>query len=170
MKSCAVTGHRPGKLHLGSENSSAAVRLKQAIHAQLLLLYHQGIRCFYLGGALGVDLWAGEILLYMKEQEDCQDLEIVLAIPFQGYNLRWKQKDLERLARLREASSQTVIVCEDGSSPVRCYRTRNQYLVDHADCLLAVYDPALWKSGTGMTVRYGEKKGISILYLHPKQK
>ena len=35
---------------------------------QFDLLYQQGVREFYVGGALGVDMWAAEILLRMKEQ------------------------------------------------------------------------------------------------------
>ena len=41
-------------------------------------------------------------------------------------------------------------------------------MVDHADCLLAVYDNnCSIRSGTGMTVNYAKKKGASIILIHP---
>ncbi len=41
-------------------------------------------------------------------------------------------------------------------------------MVDHADCLLAVYDnDRSIRSGTGMTVNYAKKKGLPITLIHP---
>lgn len=49
-----------------------------------------------------------------------------------------------------------------------CYKKRNYYMVDHADCLLAVYDnERSVRSGTGMTVNYAKKKGLPITLIHP---
>lgn len=167
MLSCAITGHRPAKLHLENENSPACVRLKQAIHQEFMSLYRKGVRHFYLGGALGVDLWSGELLLSMKEQEGFGDIELTLALPFEGHDLQWRACDRERLEQLRLGVSRTVVVCGKEVPPSLCYRRRNLYLVEHADCLLAVYDTSMPRSGTGMTVRYGEKKGIPIIFIHP---
>ena len=42
------------------------------------------------------------------------------------------------------------------------------YMVDHAGCLLAVYDnDRSIRSGTGMTVNYARKKGLPITLIHP---
>ena len=41
-------------------------------------------------------------------------------------------------------------------------------MVDHADILLAVYDnDRSIRSGTGMTVNYARKKGVSVILIHP---
>lgn len=168
LYACAITGHRPEKLHLGSENSPATVKLKQAIHSQFVNLYHQGVRHFYLGGALGVDLWAGEILVCMRDRENYSDLKLFLALPFPGYEQGWQKSSQERLENLRTVCDQATFVCTGERAPALCYRERNYYLVDHADCLLAVYDVNLFRSGTGMTVRYGEKKGIPIFIIRPQ--
>lgn len=59
MKSCAIIGHRPTRFKFGyKENMSDCKRLKKRLHDQFLLLYEQGVRSFYVGGALGVDMWA----------------------------------------------------------------------------------------------------------------
>lgn len=60
---------------------------------------------FYVGGALGVDLWAGEILLEMRRQEEYQELEIVLVYPFPGHDERWDLKSRERLRHLRKTAT-----------------------------------------------------------------
>ena len=50
-----------------------------------------------------------------------------------------------------------------------CYRRRNQWMVDNADTVLAVYTPidADRRSGTAATVRYARKKLKRIVYIHP---
>lgn len=167
MYTCAVTGHRPGKLLLGPENSVASCWLRKKLHLQLLELYDKGVRRFLLGGALGVDLWTAELLVFMQKGTYFTDVKIVLVLPFKGYDQRWKEQDRERMKVIRDHSIQTILV-GDGQDPNLCYRLRNQYLVDHADCLLAVYNPVFSRSGTGMTLRYGEKKGIPIFHLSPR--
>lgn len=45
----------------------------------------EGIFRFYVGGTLGVDMWAAEQLLYLKEQPGYQDIELIVALPFEGH-------------------------------------------------------------------------------------
>ena len=40
----------------------------------------EGIFRFYVGGALGVDMWAAEQLLYLKEQPGYQDINCCTSI------------------------------------------------------------------------------------------
>ena len=47
-----------------------------------------------------------------------------------------------------------------------CMLGRNRYLVDHAACLLAVYNGE-WRGGTAMTVRYARKLERKIIVLNP---
>lgn len=48
------------------------------------------------------------------------------------------------------------------------YRLRNQYMVDHASCLLAVYDnDRNLRSGTMQTANYARRKGLPITLIHP---
>ena len=43
---------------------------------------------------------------------------------------------------------------------------RNRYMVDHSSVLLAVYN-GVYRSGTGMTVRYAESKRRKIILIDP---
>lgn len=141
-------------------------RLKKRLRDQFVLLYEQGVRRFYVGGALGVDMWAEEILIRMKEQPEYRDLNIQLVLPCEGHDQKWDERSKKRMAFIREHCTVTMIV-SDGLSP-EDYRQRNEYMVNHADVLLAVYDnDRSIRSGTGMTVNYARKKGLSIILIHP---
>ena len=74
----------------------------------------------------------------MRRQEEYQELEIVLVYPFPGHDERWDPKSRERLRHLKENCDQFVM----GSKIVGAqgYRERTAYMVEHADCLVAVCD------------------------------
>ncbi len=169
MLTCAITGHRPNRFKWKyKENNNGCKRLKKRMRDQFALLYEQGVRRFYVGGALGVDQWAGEILLRLKEQPEYSDIELVVVLPFEGHDAQWDARSKSRLTFLLNHSSETVTVGTTAESAAVCYKRRNCYMVDHADCLLAVFDnDCSIRSGTGMTVHYAAKKGLPITLIHP---
>jgi len=68
---CAITGHRPNRFKWKyNENDNDCKRLKRRLKEQLAAMYDQGVRRFYIGGALGVDIWSGEMLLELKDQPE----------------------------------------------------------------------------------------------------
>ena len=85
---CAVTGHRPSRFKFKySEDYSLCKKIKRAMLEQFKRLYdEQGVRRYYVGGALGVDMWAGELILRLKEQPGYGDIELVVVLPFEGHD------------------------------------------------------------------------------------
>lgn len=166
---CAITGHRPTRFRFKyDENNNGCKRIKKRIRDQLIRLYEQGFRQFWVGGALGVDMWAGEILLRLKEQPEYSEIQLMIALPFEGHDRNWDERSRKRMAFLIQHSSETVSTGQKDAPPAVNYRRRNEYIVDRAGCLLAVYDnDCSIRSGTGMTVNYARKQGLPIILIHP---
>ena len=167
MKNCAVISHRPTRFKFKyKENNTGCKRLKKRLHDQFILLYEQGVRRFLIGGNLGADIWSGEILLKLKEQPEYGDIELVLILPHPDHDARWDQRSKDRLMFLLAHCAESVTVGTQANS--ESYYKRNRYLIDHADCLLAVYDnDRTVRSGTGQTVQYAEKLGKPVVLIHP---
>lgn len=167
LHTCAVTGHRPTRFKWKyKENNNGCKRLKKRMHDQFIALYEKGVRRFLVGGTIGVDQWAGEILLRLKEQPEYSDIELVVVLPYPGHDKQWDPRSRERLAFLIQHSAECVTVGKYAGQA--SFTQRNRYMVDHADCLLAVYDGEQnLKSTTMQTVSYAEKKGIPALFIHP---
>ncbi len=163
--SCAFTGHRPTRFVFKyDETHAACIELKQTITKQIERLYNRGIRKFYTGCALGVDMWAGEAVLSLKKQY--RDMELYCAVPFKGQEASWTPEQQKRYHKLLKESKDIIILQEAYTK--ECYFERNRFLVDHADVLLAVYDgEANKRSGTGYTVNYAKKSGKPILLINP---
>ena len=97
MKSCAVTGPKLARFKFGyKEENSLCRKIKKAMLRQFRRLYSKkGVRRFYIGGALGVNLWAGELLLKLKAEPGFEDLELIVVQPFPGHDAKW---DIRRLS------------------------------------------------------------------------
>ena len=106
---CAITGHRPTRFKWKyNENDNNCKRLKRRLKEQLAALYDQGVRRFYIGGALGVDMWSGELLAELKEQPEYGEIELVLVLPFVGYDRDWNPGSKHRLSILRQRSAGVI--------------------------------------------------------------
>lgn len=94
----------------------------------------EGIFRFYVGGALGVDMWAAEQLLYLKEQPGYQDIELIVALPFEGHDSKWDAMSKQRLQIIIHNATKCIVIGQSGTTSD--YKKRNYYMVDHADFLL----------------------------------
>lgn len=164
---CAITGHRPQRFKFKyNEHYKLCVKIKNAISAEIKNLYQQGVRTFWVGGSIGVDTWTAEIILELKKQKEFEEIQLCVALPFPAFKEHFDAKQQTRLRDILRACDEQVMTAEQESAQV--YRKRNQYMVDHADCLLAVYDnDRSIRSGTGMTVNYAKRKNLPIILIHP---
>ena len=145
---CAFTGHRPEKV-IGSEGR-IIVELRREIEKAIA----DGYKVFLTGMSRGVDLWAADIVLELRRYN--KDLKLVCVIPFEGMEDRWPA-DWKKHYDLVRRQADFVWVLSDRYSK-DAYQKRNQWLVDHASRLIAVFNGS--PSGTGNTIRYAREKGV----------
>jgi len=153
----SVTGHRPQKL--GGYGPMAMDKLELfAMH--VLEEYTQHDVWFITGMALG---WDQAIAVA------CMELGIpfVAAIPFDGQDSKWPHASRERYRELVAASQESHIVCPGEYASAKM-QTRNEWMVDHADRVLALWDGT--PGGTGNCVRYAVSCGIPIVQLWDRWK
>lgn len=167
IKSCAIISHRPTRFKFGyKENMTGGKRLKKRLRDQFMALYGQGVRRFYVGGCLGVDQWAGEILLRLKEQPEFPEIELVVVAPFPDHDKNWDEKNRGRLRFLISHSAEHLVIGQDDRQG--SFVARNQYMLSHADVLLAVYDnDRTVRSGVRQVVMSAEKRGMPVIFIHP---
>lgn len=167
MKSCFITGHRPNRFKF-PENDPRCDKIKSAIRSEIIRLHEQeGIRGVWVGGVAGVDTWAAEIVLELREQDQYRNLELHVAIPFPEHGDSFARKQKERYQRILTECTDSVVVCK--SYRPDTYKRRDYYMVDHSVCGIAVYDlDKSIRSGTGMTYNYAVlKKKLPVTVIHP---
>jgi uncharacterized phage-like protein YoqJ len=166
---CCFTGYRPHRFFF-EKNGLRPEQVREALGRQIRRLYNEGCRTFISGMCIGVDLWAAvEVLTLQREHPE---IELVAAVPFAGQESRWSVADQREYRRVLEACTRVETLFspeESKTNPAACYRRRNQWMVDNADTVIAVYTPidAERRSGTAATVRYARKKLKRVVYIHP---
>lgn len=168
MLSCAITGHRPTRFKFKyNEKHTLCQQIKNAMLDVFRTLHDEnGVVCYFVGGALGVDMWAAELLLLLRKQPGYEDIKLIVALPFENHYLSWDSRNKKRLLEIIQNASYCITV--GNVAGVVSYKRRNYYMVDNADFLLAVYDnDKKVRSGTGQTVNYALQKKCSIFYIHP---
>ncbi len=163
-KCCAFTGHRPKKFPWDyDETDYRCVALKKELAAEIAKLTKNGYTNFFSGMAEGADTWAAQAVLALKKENPALKLNCIL--PCEGQADKWSTSAQERYFSILEQADNIVYVSRKYSKG--CMLKRNRYLVDHAACLLAIYNGE-WRGGTAMTVRYANKLGREIIILNPR--
>lgn len=165
QKACAVTGERPTRFRFKyNETYSLCKKIKKAMLEQFRFLHdeEQVVR-YYVGGSLGVDMWAGELILRLKEEAGYGDIELFIVLPFEGHDAKWDERSRKRMDFLRRHSKRCITI---GRQDCReSYVKRNCYMVDHIGYLVAVCEQ---RSGMALqTVAYARELERKICFIDP---
>lgn len=160
MKTIAFTGHRPNKLE--GYYRSANIRLIRVIRYKIEEFYDKGYTNFISGMALGVDQWAAEEVIDFRDTHP--DVKLILAIPCINQESMWRASSQRDYRSIVERADEVVFVSNRPYEP-KCMQVRNEYMVDRADLIVAVWDGTF--GGTGNCVRYAKSKNKEICYIDP---
>lgn len=163
MTTLSFTGHRPNKLTGYQATDWVRDRLAAIIHRA----YKANYRQFICGGALGTDWIAAEEIAGLSPRE-YPDVELILALPFKGYNVKWPIETIERFEiEIEGQADEVVYICEPGYAPWK-YQKRNEWMVNRGRVLVAVYDGS--EGGTQNAVHYARQCDKRIYRIDPKTK
>ena len=151
-KSVAFTGHRPEKIAAGDQEDSARVqRIKQELREAIIGKIEAGCNCFLSGMAMGAELKP----LYPQ-------ILLTAVIPFAGQADRFPEMWRRRYDTVL-AGCDYVTVLSD-SYYKGCFRARNQWLLDHSEHLIAVFNGS--RGGTMQTLNDALLSGHRVVVIH----
>lgn len=157
----AFTGHRPHKLGGYDPTNPKRVAVRAAIHDALQRAINKYGETHEIvaitGGALGVDQDAASIAHKLG-------LPFIVAVPCQGQDSKWPAESKVRYATMLNLASEVVMV-HDGPYNNTCMDKRNEWMVDHCDALVAVWDGT--SGGTANCVKYAKKMKKPIVFINP---
>lgn len=155
---CCFSGHRPEKLDESEEN------VKKWLSEQIDSAITAGYTTFISGCAMGVDIWAGQLVLQKKANNPA--LHLIAATPWPGFSNRWSIDWQVQYSDLLKNADLIVPVCNHYHNGV--FQQRNEWMVDHSNRVIAFYNGA--PGGTRNTIEYAEKKGVEVITNNPDYK
>ena len=81
-KTCCFTGHR----NIPDKDVQKITALTQKY---IESLFQRGVKYFGVGGALGYDTLAAQLLFQLRETEAFRQIKIILVYPFPGFTNCW---------------------------------------------------------------------------------
>lgn len=84
MNRVCFTGHRPEKLT--RDEKSVMKDLEEEIRKAV----SEGLNVFITGMARGVDIWAAQIVLKLRDEG--LDVKLICACPYEGFERSWSQE------------------------------------------------------------------------------
>jgi|SRR5690606_11597477 len=144
----AATGHRPNKLG-GYDYRRAEERRRIARGALTLLGATEAIS----GMALGWDVDFAQAAIDLG-------IPVHAAVPFEGQECRWPSSS-QQAWRSILAKCASVTVVSPGGYSASAMQVRNEWMVDRAPYVLALWDGS--PGGTGNCVKYARQQGRLIV-------
>lgn len=163
-KTCCFTGHRPQSLPFRFDEQDRRCRkLKRVLRKEIeRQIEEEGVTHFISGMAIGVDMYAAEIVLDLKRKYPQITLEA--AIPCETQVVKWTEPLRERYYDIAARCDKETMISRHYTPD--CMHKRNRYMVDAADTVIAVWNGS--PSGTGKTVQYATDQGKTIVIINPE--
>lgn len=156
MKTCCLTGHRPKGFPWDyadkkrTEHKSYLALLREKV----IELIADGYTHFISGGALGADSDFAEIVIDLRDSA-YPDISLEIAVPCPDQDLKWRAEDKRRYKKICKAADFVNVICEKYTN--FCMQKRNQYMVDHSDFIIVVWNGEK-QGGTYRTFQYTQRK------------
>ena len=141
VQTICITGHQPNKLGGYKINETATWvkgRLEQAIDRAI----KRGAVAFISTGTLGVGQWAAEIIIKRKKNPvkmPAGEIKLIIAQPFELPSSRWPVEARRAYEKNLQKADKIVLV-NDGQYAAFKIQKRNEWMVDHSDAVIAVWD------------------------------
>lgn len=145
MRRVCFTGHRPEKLTRSERD------IRKDLEMQIHQAINDGLNVFITGMSRGVDIWAAQIVLKLRDEG--LGVLLMCACPYAGFGTKWSFYWRRQYQEILASADFVKYVCDGYSRS--CFQIRNEWMVNHAARVIAVFNGA--KSGTKNTVDYAKK-------------
>lgn len=138
MKNLLVTGYRAHELNIFNQKHEGIPYIKQAIAGKLIPLIEDGLEWVITPGQYGVDLWACETAIELKQSYPQLKCSIISAYASPEEN--WKEDKQEYFRQIISGVDYYGSVSNQPYNGVWQLTARDELLLRKTDGLLLVYD------------------------------
>ena len=104
MHRVCFTGHRPEKLTCPDR------AIKKDLEKEIRQAVADGLNVFITGMARGVDIWAAQIVLMLRDEG--YDVKLMCACPYEGFERGWSQEWQKAYREILVAADFVKYACE----------------------------------------------------------
>ncbi|HWO76349.1 MAG TPA: DUF1273 domain-containing protein [Bacillus sp. (in: firmicutes)] len=160
MKVVYCTGYKGFELGIFQKDHDAVRYIKKAFEKELRLLLDEGLEWVLSSGQIGVELWALEAAISLRQE--FPTLKVGVIEPFQGQSQKWNEANQnwynEVIGNLDYVNS---LYHQPYKGPYM-FRRHQEFIIHKSDGALILYDPE--REGTP---KYFYEAAINFQLQHP---
>jgi uncharacterized phage-like protein YoqJ len=157
IKNVLVTGYRAHELNIFGQKHPGIPYIQKAITAKLVQLAEEGLEWVISPGQYGVDLWACEAAIALKEQYPHLKIAIITAFAHPEEN--WKEDKKEYYGRILQGIDFYETVSRQPYSGPWQFKARDDLLFRKTDGIILVYDE---ETGAGSSARFYKERALKL--------
>ncbi|OAB39554.1 DUF1273 domain-containing protein [Paenibacillus glacialis] len=138
MKNLLVTGYRAHELNIHDQKHKGIPYIKKAIIRKLIPLIEEGLEWVITPGQYGVDLWACEAVIELKQQYPQLKLSIITA--FLNQEEKWKDTKKDYYNGILHRVDYYAAVSKQPYDGIWQFTARDDLLFRKTDGILLLYD------------------------------
>ncbi|MFC4598657.1 DUF1273 domain-containing protein [Cohnella hongkongensis] len=138
MKNLLITGYRAHELGIFDQKHKGIPYIRRAIETRLIPLIEEGLEWIVTPGQYGVDLWACETAIELRERYP--QLKISILTAFDGQEEKWKEDKQEYYRGILRRMDYVGSVSKQPYSGPWQFQARDDLLLRKTDGILLVYD------------------------------
>ena len=147
MKSILISGYRSYELNIFNQSDPKYVFLKEFIKNRLITYIENGTEWFVITGQLGVELWAGEVVLELKE--DYPEVNLAVLLPFTSFGVNWNETNKTLFDEIiHQADYVNYTSNKEYESPAQL-KGNQVFAVRNTDGAFIIYDTMVGESADG---------------------
>ncbi|MBM7840242.1 putative phage-like protein YoqJ [Alkalihalobacillus xiaoxiensis] len=167
MQSLLVTGYKAHELGVFSEKHVGISWIKKTLEKRIRSYVEEGLEWVVTSGQTGVEQWAIDVVISMRESE-YPELRLAVLPPFEQQEANWKDETkalyIERLAK---ADFVQCISKRPYENPNQL-KQKNEYLVQKTDAMLVLYDD-LMEGSPLFYIRAAQVQNKPIVFISPDE-
>lgn len=138
IKSVYVSGYRPHELGIFNDQHPGVPIIKKALENELRTLLDDGLEWVIVSGQQGVETWAAEIVIKLKQEYP--QLRYSIITPFLEIEKNWNEQNQQKYHSIvSQADFVTSVTKRPYEAPWQ-FIEKDKFIIQHTDALLLLYD------------------------------
>lgn len=138
LKRLLISGYRSYEMNIFNQTDPKYLYLREFLKERISRFIEEGVEWFVIGGQLGVELWAGEIILELKEEYPNVQLAIIL--PYTSFEENWNEANQALFKRVtHQADYVNFSSNKDYESPGQL-KGNQVFMIRNTEGAFLVYD------------------------------
>lgn len=138
IKSLYVSGYRPHELGIFNDKHPGVPIIKKAIESELRKLIDDGLEWIVISGGQGVETWAAEVVIELKNE--FPHLKYSIITPFLEQEKNWNEVKQQYYSYIISKSDFVTSVTKRPYEAPWQFSEKDKFIIQNTDALLLIYD------------------------------